>query len=179
MEQTGSTGRGLGAAGRAGGVRVPEGYFERVRAPFTLRCGALLIDYTLLAALLAFVTLLARVFGGEHRWAGVTLLTLGYVVTAAVAVLNFVVLASLSGRTVGKWVTGLRVERVTGAPPGLARILFRHTVGYLMTLATGGLGFLIAALSAEGRALHDLLAGTVVVRGRGRGRGAARTSRLR
>ena len=35
-------------------------YLERYRAPFSLRCGALLIDYILLVAIIAFSTVLAR-----------------------------------------------------------------------------------------------------------------------
>jgi uncharacterized RDD family membrane protein YckC len=42
--------------------------------------------------------------------------------------------------------------------------MLRHTVGYLASLVTLGLGFLLAAFNREGRALHDLIAGTVVVR---------------
>jgi uncharacterized RDD family membrane protein YckC len=65
---------------------------------------------------------------------------------------------------VGKWATGLRVERRDGEPLSFARALLRHTVGYLASLLTLGLGFFVAALNREGRALHDLIAGTVVVR---------------
>jgi uncharacterized RDD family membrane protein YckC len=61
-------------------------------------------------------------------------------------------------------VTGLRIERRDGERAGFARTLLRHTLGYLLSLLTLGLGFLLAAFNREGRALHDLLAGTVVVR---------------
>ena len=33
------------------------------RAPFALRCGALLVDYTVVIGIAAFATLLARMFG--------------------------------------------------------------------------------------------------------------------
>lgn len=36
----------------------------RFRAPFALRCGAILIDYIILVAILAFSTLVSRVLGG-------------------------------------------------------------------------------------------------------------------
>jgi len=145
---------------------------ERLRAPFSLRCGALLIDYTMLAAILAFSTLLARALGGgDARWAGASVLTLGYLLALAAGVLNFVVLASWTGRTLGKWVTNLRIERRDGTEMSLARAALRHLVGYPLTLATLGLGFLLAAFNREGRALHDLIAGTTVVRGRGVPRG--------
>src|SRR5207245_177171 len=91
----------------------------------------------------------------------------GYVAVGIVALLNFVVVAGLSGRTFGKWMTGLRVERNSdGTLVGFARALVRHTVGYALTAATLGLGFLLAAFNSRGRAMHDLVAGTVVVRSR-------------
>ncbi|HEX5707581.1 MAG TPA: RDD family protein [Pyrinomonadaceae bacterium] len=148
--------------------RAAETRAERLRAPFALRCGALLLDYTLLAAVMAAATLVARAFGGGAgvRWGGSGLPSLGYAAVGALALLNFIVLAGFSGRSVGKWVTGLRIERADGRQLSFARALVRHTLGYALTLATLGLGFLVAVFSAEGRALHDFVAGTVVVRHR-------------
>lgn len=158
-------------------ARPPEARFERLRAPFSLRCGALLIDYTVAVLLVASATVLARAWGGDAHWAGVGLLTLGYVAAGVVAVLNLVVLPTFTGRTVGKWVTDLRIERRDGEPLSYGRALLRHLLGYALTLATLGLGFLLAAFSTEGRALHDFVAGTVVVRNRSvpRVRGRSRT----
>ena len=160
------------------GARVNrvEARSEKIRAPFSLRCGAMLIDYTVLVTILAFATLLAQVFGGGARRAGATAVTLGYLAAAVAAILNFIVLAGFGGRTLGKWVTGLRIERRDGTPLSFPRACLRHLVGYALSLLTFGLGFLVVAFNMEGRALHDLIAGTVVVRDRGaarrRGRGA-------
>jgi uncharacterized RDD family membrane protein YckC len=132
------------------------------RAPFSLRCGALLIDYTLVASVVAFSTLLARLF--STRSAADTALAVGYVIAIVVAALDFLLLPAFTGRTAGKWATGLRVERRDGEPLSFARALLRHTVGYFVSLLTLGVGFLLAAFNREGRALHDLVAGTVVVR---------------
>src|SRR5947209_3561959 len=71
---------------------------ERLRAPFSLRCGALLIDYILVVGVLAFATMLARVFGDARRGSAFVL-TAGYIAVGVVAFLNFVVVAGLSGRT--------------------------------------------------------------------------------
>jgi uncharacterized RDD family membrane protein YckC len=150
--------------GRTSAPRA-EVNFERLRAPFSLRCGALLIDYTLMVGVLALATLLARVFGDMRRGSAV-MLTAGYIAVAAVTLLNFVVVAGLSGRTLGKWFAGLRIERKDGVPLSFGRALVRHVAGYPLTLVTLGAGFLLAAFHPQGRALHDLLAGTVVVRSR-------------
>ena len=136
----------------------------RFRAPFALRCGALLIDYILLALILTFSIMIARLMGGGARMAGGTAEKVGILITLIVAVLDLVVMAGLTGRTVGKWTTGLRIERTDGRLPGIGRVMLRHLVGYPLSLLPFGLGFLIVTVSPTGRALHDLIAGTIVVR---------------
>jgi uncharacterized RDD family membrane protein YckC len=42
-------------------------------------------------------------------------------------------------------------------------VLLRHLVGYALSVLTLGLGFLLALIGSNGRALHDLIAGTIVV----------------
>lgn len=136
----------------------------RFRAPFALRCGAILIDYVLLALILTLSTIFARLMGGGARIAGGTAEKIGVIVTLAVAVLDLGVLTGVTGQSLGKWTTGLRIDLLDGQPPGIARALLRHFVGYPLSLLPFGLGFLIVTVSAHGRALHDLLAGTIVVR---------------
>jgi uncharacterized RDD family membrane protein YckC len=136
----------------------------RFRAPFALRCGALLIDYILLALILTFSTMVARLMGGGARMAGGTAEKIGIVITLVVAVLDLGVLAGLTGKTVGKWTTGLRIDRMHGGPPGIGLALLRHFVGYPLSLLPFGLGFLIVTVMPTGRSLHDFIAGTVVVR---------------
>jgi len=160
--------RKKGSVQQRGSVVVePRRRSRRVRAPFSLRCGALLVDYTLAVGIIAFATLLARTFGGSARATGEATLAIGYVASLAALLLNFLVLPVLTGATVGKWATGLRIERQNGEPLGFGHATLRHTLGYLISLLTLGIGFLLAAFDGEGRALHDFIAGTVVVRERG------------
>ena len=137
---------------------------ERVPAPFALRCGAMLIDYIVLVGIVAFSTLIARMLGGGARTAASSAETFGILSAVAAAVLNMGVLAGLTGRTLGKWATGLRVQRKDGRMPGVGRAFLRHFIGYPLSFLTLGFGFLLAALSTRGRALHDFIADTVVVR---------------
>jgi uncharacterized RDD family membrane protein YckC len=137
---------------------------ERLKAPFSLRCGAFLIDYIILVAILAVSTLVARMLGGGARTAGNSSETAGVVIAVTLGILNLGVLAGLTGFTIGKWTTGLRIERNDGASLGIGRALLRHFVGYPLSLIPLGGGFALAALSSRGRALHDLIAGTIVVR---------------
>jgi uncharacterized RDD family membrane protein YckC len=137
---------------------------QRVRVPFQLRCGAILIDYVILASLLVVSTLIARMLGGGARAAGNSAETAGILITIAMAVLNLGVMPGLTGFTIGKWATGLRIERNDGADVGIGRAFLRHFVGYPLSFALLGIGFLMAAVSVHGRGLHDMIAGTIVVR---------------
>jgi len=137
---------------------------QRLRAPFPLRCGALLIDYIALISIVVSGTLIARMLGGGARAAGDSAQTAAIVLAAVMAIFNLVIIPGLTGLTLGKWATGLRIERNDGGRPGIGRALVRHFIGYPVSFALLGLGFLIAAVEVHGRGLHDMIAGTIVVR---------------
>jgi uncharacterized RDD family membrane protein YckC len=137
---------------------------QRLRAPFPLRCGALLIDYIALVSLIVLGTLISRMLGGGARAAGSSAETAGILLAIFMAVVNQGIIPGLTGLTLGKWATGLRIERNDGGAVGIGRAFLRHFVGYPLSFALLGLGFLIAAVSVHGRGLHDMIAGTIVVR---------------
>jgi uncharacterized RDD family membrane protein YckC len=139
----------------------------RFRAPFTLRCGALLIDYLLMIAapVLTFLVVSARGLGGAKFWRDETL-TFGWLIALLIAITNLIILPVVAGRSAGKFLTGLRVVQRDGSNPTFLSAILRHIVGYPLTLATGGLGFMLAVFNQKGRALHDFLAGTIVVQAR-------------
>ena len=139
---------------------------QREQAPFSLRCGALLIDYIVVMSIIVFGTLIARMLGGGARAAGNSAEAIGVVVAVLTAVLNLGVLAGLTGATLGKWAAGLRIERSDGGPLGIPRALLRHFIGYPLSFLVLGLGFVLAVVSVRGRGLHDIIAGTIVVRER-------------
>ena len=137
---------------------------KALRAPFALRCGALLIDYIATTAIVVFGTLIARMLGGGARSAGNSAETLGFAVAILFAVLNLGIFPGLTGLTLGKWATGLRIERTEGQGIGIGRAMLRHFLGYPVSFLLLGIGFLLPALTVRGRGLHDIIAGTVVVR---------------
>ncbi len=134
------------------------------QAPFSLRCGALLIDYIVITSIIVFATLIARMLGGGARSAGSSAEAIGVLVAVATAVLNLGILAGLTGATLGKWAAGLRIQRTNGDNLGIPRALLRHFIGYPISLLFLGLGFLMTVLTVRGRGLHDMIAGTIVVR---------------
>ena len=125
---------------------------------------ALLIDYITLVAIVVFGTLIARMLGGGARSAGNSAETIGFVIAILVALFNLGVLPGLTGLTLGKWAAGLRIERNDGGEIGIGRALIRHFVGYPLSFVLLGLGFVLSAFTVRGRGLHDIIAGTVVVR---------------
>jgi uncharacterized RDD family membrane protein YckC len=142
---------------------------ERLKAPFLLRCGAILIDYILLI----FAPVISFLLGRSFNYDGAKLLNseftnAGWLIMILLAVTNFVIFPLIRGKSLGKVLTGLRIVKTDGNPPSLISLLIRHLVGYPLTVLTLGLGFLLSAFNQKGRALHDFLAGTVVVYGRSR-----------
>lgn len=134
-------------------------------APFARRCGALLIDYILVTAILAVTTMLSHTAAaGIGARTDSVVEGFGVVAAAAMLVFNFVILAGLTNRTFGKWATGLRIERTSGGAVSFARIFLRHIIGYPLSLITLGVGFLIPVFNRDGRALHDFLFDTIIVR---------------
>ncbi len=142
---------------------------ERLKAPFLLRCGAILIDYILLIAIPVVSLLLGRFF----EYDGAKLLNsevsnTGWLIMILLIITNFVIFPMFSGQSIGKMLTGLRVVKADGNAASFSQLLVRHLIGYPLTILTFGLGFLFAAFNQTGRALHDFLAGTIVVYGRRR-----------
>ena len=83
--------------------------------------------------------------------------------TALFVALYVVVLHALAGQTIGKLVVGVRVVGTDGSPLAFGTSVLRF-LAYLASLMPFGLGFVMAGLRADRRALHDLLAGTRVER---------------
>lgn len=76
----------------------------------------------------------------------------------------FIAPTLLFGQTLGKRIVGLRVIRANCSPEvGFVRIVVRETIGKLLSAALLGLGFLFPLMNQRQRALHDYLAGTIVV----------------
>lgn len=72
-----------------------------------------------------------------------------------------VVATSLTSRTVGKWLFGMRVATEDGKRPDMTRAFLREALR-VVSIAFGGLGYL-TALGPTRRALHDVFAGTQVL----------------
>jgi uncharacterized RDD family membrane protein YckC len=151
-----------GEAPRSSAISGPR------RARFASRFAAIVLDLLLLSAVqvalgwtaraaVAAAGALGRPLAGAAEIAELLAAT-GALVLPAV---YFTALHAGEGRTVGKHLMHLRVARPDGRPIGLARSFLRW-VGYEISALPFGLGFALA-LGPRRRALHDLLADTVVL----------------
>jgi len=131
-------------------------------AGFLPRLGAMVAELGWLTALGAAVFWLLTVAGVAEA----TALAAG----AGVAAVGWGVVSfrgwSRSGTTPGKRLFRLYVCDLDGRPGIGAQRARRRLLGCLLSVLTGGLGFLRAGLAADRRALHDHLAGSYVARRR-------------
>lgn len=134
-----------------------------LKAPFFLRVAAFSIDYMILIGL-PIAWLLASKFLGDPGTHGIS--NFIWVIGVILLVVNLLLFPLLRGQTIGKMIAGITIVNADGTDVRLAGIVKRNIIGYLLTIGTLGIGFLVAGVNGSGRALHDLVAGTTVVRGR-------------
>lgn len=139
---------------------------QNLKAPFLLRCGALLIDYIILVAIPVIALLIGRYLGidGGKLLDG-TVSNVGWFIMILVGLVNFVILPIFNGQTIGKLFTGIRIVSIDGKLPSYSQLLLRNVFGYLLTICSGLIGFFLAIFNVNGRALHDFISGTVVIYG--------------
>ncbi len=133
-----------------------------MQAPLLLRIGAMIIDYLVLLILPVSWLIYYNIFG--ENLGIMTDQTLWFISTL-LFLANIVILPLITGRSIGKLVTGLQVVRSDGLDASVLKIALRQTIGYLLTAATLGIGFVWCVFSSKGRTLHDYLTDTIVIRG--------------
>jgi uncharacterized RDD family membrane protein YckC len=85
-------------------------------------------------------------------------------IAAVVMFLYHTCAVALAGRTAGMSLCSLHAVDARKASVPTTGQCARRTLVYMLSLATLGLGLLYSLFDAEGRAAHDILSGTVVVR---------------
>ena len=134
---------------------------------FWIRLVAFIID-------IIVILILSRVAGIAVKLGGVTINlpeeridylseTLGYYIVMLLIVFYFTLFTGWDGQTFGKMLLRLRVTRMSGEPIGYGRAFLRY-LGYHICFLTVGLGFLMIAVDRNKRGLHDLIAGTCVIK---------------
>jgi uncharacterized RDD family membrane protein YckC len=133
---------------------------------------ALLCDFLLFCAVFFPVTRLVKgvwiMSAADHRWShGLFVTDPLCIAFLAIMFLYLVILEGLTGVTLGKWIVGIRVERVDGGKPGLLRGLLRNVLRIVDGLpALCILGIVLISTSAEKARFGDRIAKTRVIRAR-------------
>jgi uncharacterized RDD family membrane protein YckC len=138
---------------------------------FWIRFLAYVIDNILIflgTVFLSFVAGLATGLGGVTSSMGTdeieNLATVfGFMIGVFTGLFYFTFFTGWSGQTPGKRLLGLKVIQTTGEPVTYKKALLRY-VGYIVSFVLLGLGFLMIAFDRRKRGLHDLLAGTLVIK---------------
>jgi uncharacterized RDD family membrane protein YckC len=132
------------------------------RAPRYKRLAAAFADLLIVAVLSApFAAAIEMTIGNwedTRVWGSMGL------IAALVMFLYHTCSVALAGRTFGMRFCGLQAVDARKASVPTTGQCARRAFVYMLSLATGGLGILYSLFDAEGRTLHDILSGTVVVR---------------
>ena len=129
-------------------------------AGFWIRALAAVIDLVLFALVQFSLRLIGRRLVGADVESAMTIGPTAGFFTLIFAAAYTTVLHGLAGQTIGKMIVGVRVIAGEETPPfGAALLRFG---AYFASAATFMLGFVMAGLRHDKRALHDLVAGTRV-----------------
>jgi uncharacterized RDD family membrane protein YckC len=132
------------------------------RAPRFKRMAVAVIDLLIVALLCApFAAAIELTIGNwqdPRVWGSMAL------IAALVMFLYHTCSVALAGRTLGMRFGALHAVDARKACVPTTGQCARRALVYMLSLATGGLGILYSLFDAEGRTVHDILSGTVVVR---------------
>ena len=105
----------------------------------------------------------------DHEGLPALLVVAIVVLVAALIVVNrlyeALMTSSPRGATLGKMALGLRIVRFDGTQLSFGRATARHFVKYMVTpMVPLAIGYIMAAFTNRKRALHDILADTLVIK---------------
>src|SRR5215207_497115 len=132
------------------------------RAPRHKRMAAAFVD--LLAVALLCAPFAAAIELSIGNWEDTRVSSSMALIAALVMFLYHTCSVALAGRTPGMRLAGLHAVDARKACVPTTGQCARRALAYMLSLATGGLGILYSLFDAEGRTVHDILSGTVVVR---------------
>ena len=138
-------------------------------AGFWIRVGAWLVDSVILGIVSVALTVVFGIaigaLGSQAPSLQIYLMPISLAVGFLLPAIYLLVGWARYGQTLGKMVCGLRIVRENGAPIGFGGALLR-LFGYMLSSLIFGIGYLMVAFTDRNRGLHDMVAGTVVVRER-------------
>jgi uncharacterized RDD family membrane protein YckC len=137
-------------------------------AGFWIRLAAYLLDALILGlvtgVILVPVTLFAAMLGQRSQGAVIALSIVGWLAVLVVSLAYVIVPWARSGATLGKKMLSLKIVRDDGVEPlGYGKAVLR-LIGYMVSGMILNIGFLMVAFTEGNKGLHDMIAGTRVIR---------------
>ena len=142
---------------------------EVTYAGFWVRLAAYLIDSVIVfvGLLVVRLILLGIMSAAKDTALGGNLLfqyNLKDIVLYVMEALYFILFTYYTGTTIGKRLMNLKVVRADGEERlSLLNVIYRETVGRFLCSVICGIGYILAGIDGEKRALHDILADTRVI----------------
>lgn len=142
---------------------LPETVSDMNPAGFWIRAGASLIDYVFFITVGLVIGFVGTLLWGQDGASSRVFQVSQFAFQALFAAWYYVLFHWLWGQTVGKMTLGIRVMTVEGAPISLWASIGRW-LGYALSALPLLIGYVMVGFRNDRRALHDLIAGTRVVR---------------
>lgn len=136
---------------------------EWAPAGFWIRFAASVIDDVFMLVVGVVVLFIARIFWGGRLGTSVVLLASLTAFNLLFGALYYILLHWILGQTLGKVLLRLRVVTLSGGSLSLGTSVLRW-IGYLLSVLSFLMGYVMAGVRRDKRALHDLFARTRVVR---------------
>jgi uncharacterized RDD family membrane protein YckC len=137
-------------------------------AGFWIRVLAWLVDSLILGVAMTVLLLPFSYFAAKKAAtdpaAATAIFAVAYVLSTAASLCYLLVFWSKSGATPGKKLLRLKIVREDGVEPMGVGKAFLRIVGYFLSSLVLGIGYLMVAFTNGKRGLHDMVAGTRVVR---------------
>lgn len=141
------------------GIRIGHRYYP---AFLSKRIGAYILDaiilYFVSSALQGGLTLLLNFVGASPIWS----VAISVCISIVVSILYFIVFWKKFGATPGKMALGIKIVASDGEPLTWKKAIIRY-LGTIVSQTILYIGYLMAFLDEDRRALHDRMASTLVV----------------
>jgi len=152
----------------AADVAPPGGFWIRFVA-YMIDALVMLVPAAILVGIFAAFVVLTNESIDEEEGPPALLIVALVLLVAAMIVVNWLyealMTSSLRGATLGKMALGLRIVRFDGTQLSFGRATGRHFAKYMVTpMVPLAIGYIMAAFTQRKRALHDILADTLVIK---------------
>jgi uncharacterized RDD family membrane protein YckC len=147
---------------------IPPNPDDFVYAGFWLRAGALVIDVVIMLIGALVFGLALSVFGGMLGWDVDSVISsitqVGRLIDLLIGWIYFAGMeSSASGNTFGKRAVGIRVVDLQGQRISFGNATGRY-FGKILSALIVLIGYFMAGFTARKQALHDMMAGTLVIK---------------